>query len=86
MIGIMFDMREACEKVLEHLASVDPTFRYSIHNSRFPQYDQIIIVRSASRDQAHKRGLLLTKRYFPQEYGLIYWVKEVSQIHTQVSE
>lgn len=84
MIGIMFDMREACEKVLEHLAERDPTFKYSIYNSRFPQYDQIIIVSSGSRDQAHKRGLLLTKRYFPQEYGLIYWVKEVSMANTQV--
>jgi len=90
MIGIKFDMREACEKVLERIALKDPSFRYTIYNSRFPQYDQIIVVSSASRDQAHKRGLLLCKGteekppYFPREYGLIYWVKEVSHVDQQI--
>ena len=83
MIGIKFEMREACEDVLEGIASVDPTFKYSIYNSKFPQYDQVIIVSSETKDQAHKRGLLLTKRYFPEEYSLIYWVKPVSHVHTQ---
>lgn len=84
MIGIKFEMREACEEVLERIAAMDPTFKYSIYNSVFPQYDQVIVVSSGSKDQAHKRGLLLTKRYFPKEYSLAYWVKEVSMLDTQV--
>jgi len=83
-IGIKYEMRPECEKILENLRRKDRTFRYSIYNSKFPQYDQVIIVRGENRDQAHKRGLLLTKRYFPKEYNLQYWVKEVSQIQTQV--
>jgi len=85
MIGITYEMRPECEKILDDLAEKDPTFKYSIYNSKFPQYDQIIIVSSGSRDQAHKRGLLLCKRYFPPEFNLQYWVKEVSHVEQQIS-
>lgn len=84
MIGITFDMREKCEEILKDIANRDPTFRYAIYNSKFPQYDQIIIVGSGTKNQAHKRGLLLCKRYFPEEYNLTYWVKPVTHTHTQV--
>jgi len=92
-IGIKFQMRAECEKVLENLAQKDPTFKYTIYNSHFPQYDQVIIVSAESRDQAHKRGLLLCgkdvpgqekKCYFPKEYGLCYWVKETTMVNTLV--
>jgi len=83
-IGIKYEMRKTLEKILEDIAKKDSTFKYSIYNSRFPQYDQIIIVSSRSRDQAHKRGLLLTKKYFPTEYNLQYWVKEVTHVEQQI--
>lgn len=85
MIGIKFEMREKLEKILKDIAEVDPTFKFGIHNSKFPQYDQIIIVSSKTRDQAHKRGLLLCKRYAPEEYSLQYWVKPVTHAKTQIN-
>ena len=84
MIGISLDMREACEEILKDIASKDPTFKYHIYNSKFPQYDQIIIVSSETKKQAHGRGLLLCRRYFPQEYNLLYWVKPVAHARSQV--
>lgn len=86
MIGISYNMRAKCEEILEDIANIDSTFKYSIYNSKFPQYDQIIIVSSGTKDQAHKRGLLLCRRYFPEEYNLVYWVKPVRHIHTQVEK
>ena len=86
MIGISFDMREKCEAILQDIARIDPTFKFAIYNSKFSQYDQIIVVGSGTKDQAHKRGLLLCRRYFPKEYNLIYWVKPVTHIHTQVKK
>lgn len=94
VIGIKYEMRAACEKILERIARVDPTFRFSIYNSKFPQYDQVIIVSATSRDHAHHRGLLLCgkdepgkekRSYFPKEYNLTYWVKEVSHVKEQIA-
>lgn len=84
MIGITYAMRPRLEKILKDIAKKDPTFKFNIFNSKFPQYDQIIIIGSGTRDQAHKRGLLLTKRYFPEEFNLQYWVKEVTHAQGQV--
>ena len=84
MIGITFDMREKCEEILQDIAGRDSTFKFAIYNSKFPQYDQIIIVGSGTKDQAHKRGLLLCRRYFPKEYNLLYWIKPVTHVQTQV--
>jgi len=86
MIGISFDMRPVLEEILERIAEKDPTFRYTIYNSQFPQYDQIIVISSETNDQAHKRGLLFCKKYAPEEFNLTYWVKPITQIAEQIKE
>lgn len=63
----------------------DSSFKFQIRKQTSPRSDYIAMIRSYSLDQAHKRGLLITKRYLQEVTPrLIYWVREAKNWSAQV--
>ena len=58
------EQKQRVEAVCRDISKKDPTFRYSIE-------DDFLLVASENKDQAHKRGLLLCKKYF-KDFDLGY--------------
>lgn len=76
-IGLKDEDVERVKKVCSDIFKKDKTFLYAVNDSMFKKYDKVLRVRSESKDQAHKRGTILVKKYF-EGMNLVYWVKEVS--------
>ncbi len=49
-------------------------FNWYIQKSDIKNYQHIIVVESQTLNQAHKRGLLICKRY-AKNLNLYYWIK-----------
>lgn len=53
-------------KVLTAISKVDTSFKFWIRKRRAPGPEYLALVRSYSLDQAHKRGILITRRYLSE--------------------
>lgn len=61
-------VREVCEGIY----AADVTFQFSFVRSSIKKYSQLLMVKSATKDQAHKRGVWLINNIGID--GLLYWV------------
>lgn len=59
-------------EVCEGIYSADVTFQYSFVRSMKKNYSHLLMVKSDSVDQAHKRGVWLINNIDIE--GLLYWV------------
>jgi hypothetical protein len=50
-------------------------FNWYLQKSNIKNADHVIVVESQTEEQAHKRGLLITKRY-AKDLKLYYWIKK----------
>lgn len=82
------DQYGTVEKVLAGLSKRDKSFKYWIKENRHPRadgFEYVAAVRSYSLDQAHKRGLLITRRYLSQiTPQLRYEAVEATHVSRQV--
>lgn len=78
-IGFHAEHLSRIAKVCKNIAEKDPTFKFRIYNSKFKQYDFLLIVFSETVDQSHKRGVWLVKKAFP-EFNLCYWIQYKTEI------
>lgn len=70
--------------VLSAISMEDSSFKFQIRKQTSSS-DYIAMIRSYSLDQAHKRGLLITKRYIREVTPkLIYWVREAKNWSSQI--
>jgi len=86
-IGIKRDMAKKLAEICKDISERDPTFKFRFYESKFPVYDLVLICFAEpnekypkSKDRAHAIGLLITRKYAPKEWGLLYWVKRVTAI------
>lgn len=88
-IGFKGEMLEKIAKVCSDIAKKDSTFKYRILNSKFPQYDFLLVVFTGPGKEganlAHKRATWLVKKAFP-EFSLCYWVKYAKDVKDQAVE
>ena len=54
---------EGVEKVCSGIANIDDTFVFEIKKRK---YGTFLEIESDTEDKAHKRGMLLTKKYLPK--------------------
>lgn len=74
-IGFGKELYKKVEALCSEIGEMDATFRWKIRRWTVnKKYEYVLTVESESRDQAFKRGELLTKKYL-QGAGLLYWVK-----------
>lgn len=59
-------------EVCHDIAVKDDTFKYKIVKSLFPKYKFVLIIRSKTKDQAHKRGVWFRAKV---DNSILYWVK-----------
>lgn len=89
IIGFKGEMLEKIAKVCSDIAKKDSTFKYRILNSKFPQYDFLLVLFTGpgkeGADLAHKRATWLVKKAF-REYNLCYWVKYAKDVKDQAVE
>lgn len=70
-------LKQKLRKVCEDITNKDPTFQWRIWiNYQAKTMDYVLIVFSGNKDQAHKRGMWITKKSIPEE-ELLYFVKPV---------
>ena len=84
LIGFKAEHLKDITPIVERLKKEYPEQGYNIMNSRFPQYDFILVCFAENRDKAHKIGLVLTKKILPQKLNLLYWIKEVNMLKYNV--
>ncbi len=72
-IGLKKDNIEHVRTVCDGIHAADVTFQFKIVKSSLPEYDKLLMVKSESIDQAHKRGTWLVNKLGID--GLLYWVK-----------
>jgi hypothetical protein len=77
-IGFSKNLVEEVEKICFDTSKRDPTFLYRIVYPIKGKYDAILQIESKDKDTAHKRGLLLVKKYL-NGYNLLYWVSEFKE-------
>ena len=69
------------EKTLTSISKKDTSFKFWIKKSTFPGFEYLALVRSYSLDQAHKRGLLITKKYLSDiQPPLSYEAREAKSV------
>jgi len=87
-ISFRKDQYSHVEKVLKALSERDKSFKYRIREQKVSGADGAeyqALIRSYSLDQAHKRGLLITRRYLAEiKPPLTYKVFESSSVSSQI--
>jgi predicted transcriptional regulator len=69
------------KKTLAAISEKDTSFKFLIKNRKPPGPEFLALIRSYSFDQAHKRGLLITKKYLADiQPHLNYEVREASPV------
>lgn len=86
LIGFKGEHLKEITPIVERLKKEYPTQEYNIMNSKFPQYDFILVCFADDKDQAHKIGLALVKKELPAHLNLLYWIKEVKLLKYSVKE
>jgi len=67
------ETRDKLEVICKDIRRRDPSFQFAIKPSLLPKYKWLLIVVSADKDTAHRRGMWLIKKTGIN--GLLYWVK-----------
>jgi hypothetical protein len=81
LIGFGEEEAKAVEETCRRIAQKDSTFRYRIGPmfERFRgKYPYVLVIESKTRNQAIKRGLLLTQKYLAG-YNLLFWVWDIGE-------
>lgn len=86
LIGFKGEHLKEITPVVERLKNEYPDQKYNIMNSRFPQYDFILVCFADDRDTAHKIGMALVKKELPQHLNLLYWIKEINLLKYNVKK
>lgn len=86
LIGFKGEHLKEITPVVERLKKEYPDQKYNIMNSRFPQYDFILVCFAEDRDSAHKIGMALVKKELPQHLNLLYWIKEINLLKYNVKK
>jgi len=84
LIGFKADHLHEIVPIVKRLKQEYPKQGYNIMNSRFPQYDFILVCFADDRDEAHKIGMALVKKILPQHLHLTYWIKEINMLKYSV--
>lgn len=77
-IGFNAENLATIERICSDIRNMDPTFRFKIERmvEKFREkHDSILIIRSKTLDQAHKRGTIFVKKYLSDLGDHAYWVK-----------
>ena len=77
LIGFKGEHLKEIAPIVERLKKEYPEQEYNIMNSKFPQYDFILVCFADDRDSAHKIGLALVRKELPAHLNLLYWIKEI---------
>jgi len=77
LVGFKGEHLKEIAPIVEKLKEKYPRQEYNIMNSKFPQYDFVLVCFADDRDDAHKIGVALVKKELPAHLNLLYWVKEV---------
>jgi hypothetical protein len=75
IIGFKEWQRDRIFEVCQKIGEKDATFKWGTYPPRGPDYDGALVVFSPRQDTAHRRGLLLCRRYL-DDLGLLYFVTE----------
>lgn len=86
LIGFTADHLHEIVPIVNDLKERYPEQEYNIMNSKFPQYDFILVCFAESRDKAHKIGMVLVKKELPAHLNLTYWVKEIKLLKYSVTQ
>lgn len=76
-IGLTEDLHKQAEEKASEIAAIDKTFQYAFVKpfGKFKnKYSIILSIKSDTEAQAHKRGLLFTRKYLESEEPMFYWV------------
>lgn len=84
MIGFKGEHLREITAIVEGLKEEYPEQGYNIMNSKFKQYEFILVCFAEDRDSAHKIGCALVHKHLPQNLNLLYWIKEVKLLKYNV--
>jgi len=86
MIGFKTESLKDVAPVVERLKEDYPQQGWNIMGSKFPIYDHILCGVADNRDDAHKIGLSVVRKWMPPHLNLLYWIKEKNLIYCNVEE
>lgn len=86
LIGFKGEHLKEITPIVERLKKEYPEQKYNVMNSRFKQYDFILVCFAEDRDSAHKIGMALVKKELPQHLNLLYWIKEINLVKYSVKK
>lgn len=73
VMGFKAKDKDRIMKVCREIYEKDKSFVWAVNPSKFDKYDYVLRIKSEDLDTAHKRGLLLTRKYL-EDLNLSYWV------------
>jgi len=87
MVGFKAERLKTLKPIIEQLQSEFPSQEWNVMNSRFPKiYDFILCGFADSRDESHKIGLSVVRKYMKPEWNMTYWVKEINLTQYNVEQ
>lgn len=86
MIGFKTESLKDVDPVVRRLQQKFPRQGWNVMASKFPIYDHILVGVADTRDDGHKIGLAVVKKWLPEAMNAIYWLKEKNLIYTNVKE
>jgi hypothetical protein len=73
------------KRVLKALSKQDTSFRFWIKKRKRPGFEYLALIRSYSLDQAHRRGMLITRKYLTEiQPPLSYKAFEATSLSAQI--